>query len=115
MLDQKTMFKYYFSNFGFNWFTLNYEFEDKYTLQDENYTYPVNEPFLLTYDNIVKPIALIKRGGKICNFDQQYDFGSMFELVVLLKGSDIYSIDSYVISVPKIKYNTSYKQRLKKI
>lgn len=113
IMDQKIMFKYYFSNFGFHWFVLNYEFDDKYTLQADNYTYPVNDTFLLTYDNIVKPVAIVKRGGEICNFDQQYDIGSMLELIDILNGVDKYCVEFSAISIPKIKYNTSYKCRLK--
>jgi hypothetical protein len=114
MTDQKAMFEYYFSNFGFHWFSLNYEFWDCYTIQTKSCSYPINEPFLLTWDNIPQPVAIVKQSGEIQNFNQRYDFGSVLELLGVLNNCGNYCVGSYDISVPKIKYNTSYKCRLNK-
>jgi len=114
MLDQKLMFGCCFSMFGFQWFILNYNFKDMFAVEAENHTYPINEPFLLTGDNMAKPAAIIKPDGKTEIYSQKYESGCMFDLLGILNGCDNYSIYSYVISVPKIKYNTSYKCRLNK-
>jgi hypothetical protein len=100
--------------FGFQWFVLNYEFKDMFAVEAQKYTYLINEVFLLTLDNITTPSAIIKSDGKIEKFNQEYDFGSMLELLTLLNSCDNYCINSYTISIPKIKYNTYYKCRLKK-
>jgi hypothetical protein len=84
-----------------------------YKVESLSYTYPINEPFLLTLDNIATPIAIV-RDGKIQEFNQQYETGCMFELLTILSGDDNYFIQSYDISIPKIKYGTSYNCKLNK-
>lgn len=56
----------------------------------------------------------IVSNGEISEFNQKYDFGCMFDLLGNLSDSMNYYVGSYNISVPKIKYNTSYKCRLNK-
>jgi hypothetical protein len=113
ILDQKLMFKYYFSNFGWQWFVLNYNFKDMYKVEAPHYTYPINEPFLLTLDNIATPIAIV-REGEIQEFNQQYETGCMLDLIDILSGCDNYFIQLHDISIPKIRHGTSYKCRLNK-
>ena len=112
--DQKLVFKYYFSQFGWQWFILNYNFYDMYAVEARDYTYPVNEPFLLTTDGLITPMATFKN-SEIKEFNQQYETGCVFDLLENLDFPTNYSIQSYDISVPKILYNTSYKCRLNKI
>jgi len=114
IINQRELFKHYFSIFGYQWFILNYNFEDQYEVQAFDYTYPVNEPFLLTLEGLVQPIAILTQNGEIKKIDYNYDFGSMFELLMNLNSYENYCIGSYNISVPKINYNTSYKCRLNK-
>ena len=85
-----------------------------FAVEPINYTYPINEPFLLTGDNMATPAAIVKSDGKIENYSQKYESGCMFDLLCILNGCDNYCIGSSVISIPKIKYNTSYKCRLGK-
>lgn len=114
IMDQQLMFKYYFSNFGWLWFILNYNFKDMYAVEPYIHTYPINELFLLDSERMVKPMAVVKQGGEIIDYDEQYEIGCMFDLIVNLRETENYFLESYVISVPKILYNTSYKCRLKK-
>lgn len=85
-----------------------------YAVEARDYTYPVNEPFLLTTDGLITPMATFKN-GEIKEFNQQYETGCVFDLLENLDFPTNYSIQSYDISVPKILYNTSYKCRLNKI
>ena len=114
MINQQLMFKHYFSNFGWQWYILNYNFDDSYAVKALDYTYPVNETFLLTLDNMVTPMGFLKN-GEIHEFNEQYEFGCMLDLLMNLDSYSNYCVQSSVISVPKIKYNTSYKCRLNKI
>lgn len=93
---------------------LNYNFKDQYKVEALNYTYPINESFLLTTEGMATPAVVIKQDGEIKKYNQQYENGCMFDLIVNLRTCDNYFLEIYIISVPKILYNTSYKCRLKK-
>ena len=114
MMDHKLMFNNYFSNFGWQWYILNYNFNDSHAVEARNYTYPINETFLLTLDNILTPIAIVNSEMKIEEYTQPYKIGCMFDLLENLNECNNYSLNSFDVSVPKIVYNTSYKCRLNK-
>ena len=108
--------KIIFSQFGFHWFVLNYNFEDQYGLEEPTPTYPTNEIFYRDQKKFVEPFG-------ITNFDDviRLDGNLLFLkkidislIISLLSNADNYCLRFYTISVPKIKYNTSYKCRLKK-
>ena len=89
-----------------------------YVVEAINYTYPINETFLLTLDNITTPRVVVKPGIKIEEYNQSYECGCVFDLIMnlnnSLNGFNNYCIESADISVPYIKYGTSYECRLKK-
>ena len=117
--DQKLMFKHYFSEFGWHWFLLNYNFKDKYSLLEQaEQTYTNDAYFYVTIDEESSYLSKVQEDGKNMEYDQWYTVSCMYDLIDEFRmGVEIeknYFFSSHVISVPKIKYNTSYKCRLKK-
>ena len=113
-----------FSQFGWTWITLDYEWKDKYNYNDiykNEYTYPINESFLLVGTIFHEPKCVnnvcIEFEDFLKNLNiQDYDYGCMFDIIfdclsnpTLSNPPYGYSIHSYYISTKILKYGTNYK------
>jgi hypothetical protein len=123
ILDQRIYYSYVFKSFGWCMYALNYEFSDnEYYFSSElthhfkiNHTYNCNSTFFL------KEIGRIFYDEDLFDYYKKgYSPGCLLDVIFVLNfgtQGDDFRCNIFIseISVPRIKYGTAYKQRLKNL
>lgn len=124
IIDQRLNCKNLFKNLGWAIYVLNYNFIDFETFQnqDNKYSIPINPTILYLLDKEEQHnFNLINlKNGSIEPIIEQFDWSCMFDLVddlnsffySIFSDKKYYFIDLSIISIPKIKYNSFYRQNL---
>lgn len=124
IIDQRLNCKNLFKNLGWAIYVLNYNFIDFETFQnqDNKYSIPINPTILYLLDKEEQHnFNLINlKNGSIESIIEQFDWSCMFDLVddlnsffySIFSDKKYYFIDLSIISIPKIKYNSFYRQNL---
>lgn len=124
MINQRLDCAYSFKNLGWSIFFLNYNFIDITNFKDFDnlYSVPLNPTILYLLDKEEQNnFNLINLGsGSVEPFIQKFDFSCMFDLIDDFNSffynsnndKKYYFLNLLVISVPKIFYNSFYKENL---
>lgn len=120
IFDQRIYYSYIFKSFGWHMYVLNYEFSDNIYCLTTYLTHHSKIKHTYSYNSVffLKESSLITVGENMFDYYKKgYTPGCLLDVIFILnlgEQSDDYRLHITIneISVPKIKYNTKFKQRL---